>query len=201
LVDASFLAAGDDGIAGGEAARSQYWKIENGGWQKQTNRLSYPQASLIRWEFPARGEMPPVSLHWYDGGLRPPLLPELEADGEGMPEEGMLLVGDGGKILGGFFGEEPRLIPKARMHDFRRSPTSLPRPISELDQFVRACRGEAPAGPSFDKAYPFAETILLGTIALRVNKKLRWDAAKMKFTNSAEANQLRFRKNREGWEV
>lgn len=147
-----------------EAARSQYWKIENCGWQKQTNRLSYPQASLIRWEFPARGEMPPVSLHWYDGGLRPPLLTELEADGEGMPEEGLLLVGDGGKILGGFFGEEP-------------------------------------AGASFDKAYPFAETILLGTIALRVNKKLRWDAAKIEFINSAEANQLRFRKNREGWEV
>ena len=87
------------------------------------------------------------------------------------------------------------------MRDFRPPPARLPRPISELDQFVRACRGEAPAAACFEKAYPFAETILLGTIAVRVDKKLRWDAAKMEFTNSAEANRLRSRKNRPGWEV
>ena len=87
------------------------------------------------------------------------------------------------------------------MRDFRPPPARLPRPIGELDQFVRACRGETPSAACFENAYPFAETILLGTIALRVNKKLRWDAAKMEFANSAEANQLRFRKNRPGWEV
>ncbi len=184
-----------------EANRSQFWKIEDFTWHKQINRVSYPRASMIRWEFPARGELPPVALHWYDGGLRPPLMAELDADGEGMPEEGLLLVGDRGKILAGFSGDQPRLIPKIRMRDFRPPSANLPRPISELDQFVRACRGEAPSAACFDKAYPFAETILLGTIALRVDKKLRWDAAKMEFTNSAEANQLRFRKNRQGWEV
>ncbi len=184
-----------------EASRSQSWKIEDFTWHKQVNRLSYPQASMICWQFPARGELPPVELRWYDGGLRPPLFAELEADGEAMPEEGLLLVGDRGKILAGFAGERPRLIPKARMRDFRPPPASLPRPASELDQFVRGCRGEAPSAACFEKAFPFAETILLGTIALRIDKKLHWDAAKMEFTNSAEANQLRFRKNRPGWEV
>ena len=83
-----------------EAGRSQFWKIENFTWHKQINRLSYPRASMIRWEFPARGDLPPVALHWYDGGLRPPLLAELEADGEEMPEEGLL--------LGRRAGEDPR---------------------------------------------------------------------------------------------
>ncbi len=156
---------------------------------------------MIRWEFPARGELPAVELRWYDGGLRPPMPAELETDGEAMPEEGLLLVGERGKILAGFAGDRPRLIPQARMREFRPPPASLPRPISELDQFVRACRGEMPSAACFEKAYPFAETILLGTIALRIGKKLHWDAAKMEFTNSAEANQLRFRKNRPGWEV
>ncbi|MBI5820649.1 MAG: Gfo/Idh/MocA family oxidoreductase [Verrucomicrobia bacterium] len=184
-----------------EAGRSQFWKIENYGWHKQVNLVSYPRASVIHWEFPARGEMPPVTLHWYDGGLRPPLPKELDDDGEEMPAEGLLFVGDNGKILCGFSGDKPRLIPKARMRDFKEPPQTLPRPIEELDQFIRACRGGQPSDASFENAYPFAETILLGTIALRVNKKLRWDAAKFEFTNSKEANELKCRKNREGWQL
>ncbi len=184
-----------------EATRSQFWKIAEGTWKKQVNTVSYPRASLLHWEFPARGDWPPVTLHWYDGGLRPPLPKELEADGEEMPEEGLLLVGDQGKLLGDFMGGQPRLIPKARMRDFKEPPRTLPRPANELDQFIRACRGGQEPDASFEKAYPFAETILLGTIALRVNKKLRWDSAKFEFTNSPEANELRFRNNRRGWEL
>jgi len=184
-----------------EATRSQYWKIEDFGWHKQVNLLSYPRASTIHWQFPARGDRPPVTLHWYDGGLRPPLPSELEEDGEEMPEEGLLFVGDSGKLLSGFTGENPRLIPKARMRDFKEPPKTLPRPIEELDQFIRACHGGPASDASFENAYPFAETILLGTIALRVNRKLRWDSEKMEFTNSKEANDLKTRQNRAGWEV
>jgi hypothetical protein len=110
-------------------------------------------------------------------------------------------VGDGGKILCEFTGENPRLIPKARMRDFKAPPKILPRPIEELDQFIRACRGGPVSDASFENAYPFAETILLGTIALRVNRKLRWNSEKMEFANSKEANDLKTRQNRAGWEV
>ena len=184
-----------------QATRSQYWKIADFGWHKQVNRLSYPRASLLHWEFPARGEMPPVTLHWYDGGLRPPLPKELDADGEEMPEEGVLYVGDNGKILGDFMGGEPRLLPKARMKAFQPPPKTLPRPIDELEQFIRACQGGPAPDASFEKAYPFAESILLGTVALRQDKKLRWDSSKMQFTNAAEANEMLYRKNRPGWEI
>jgi predicted dehydrogenase len=184
-----------------QASRSQFWKIENFEWHKQVNTISYPRASMIHWEFDARGDLPPVTLHWYDGGLRPPVPPELHDDGEPMPEEGLLFVGDRGKILADFSGGQPRLLPKARMREFKPPPQTLPRPKDELDQFIRACRGEQPADANFLKAYPFAEAILLGTIALRVNQKLNWDTSRFEFTNSAEANALKFRKNRPGWEV
>lgn len=184
-----------------EATRSQYWKIDDYTWHKQTNRIAYPQASVIHWQFAARGALPPVTLHWYDGGLQPPLLKELADDGEEMPDEGLLFVGDSGKLLAGFSGENPRLIPKARMRDFKIPPETLPRPINELDQFIRACHGGQASDASFENAYPFAETILLGTIALRVNKKLKWDTSKFEFANSAEANELKIRKNRPGWEI
>lgn len=87
------------------------------------------------------------------------------------------------------------------MQAFRPPPQSLPRPIGELEQFVRACRGGPASDASFEAAYPFVETILLGTIAVRVPKKLRWDAEKGQFTNSAQANELMHRNNRPGWEV
>ncbi|MGA2617997.1 MAG: Gfo/Idh/MocA family oxidoreductase [Thermoguttaceae bacterium] len=184
-----------------EASRSQFWSIKDCQWHKEENRVSYPQASLIRWEFAARGERPPLALHWYDGGLRPPIPRELEQDGQPMPDEGMLLVGDGGRILAGFMGDKPRLIPAARMRGFQPPPERLPRPAEELEQWVRACRGGRPSEATFETAYPFAETILLGTIAVRVAGKLLWDTEKLAFTNAPAANALLRRKYREGWEL
>ncbi len=183
-----------------EASRSEFWQIENFTWKKQLNRISYPRASSIHWKFPARNDLPPVDLHWYDGGLRPPTPSELVADGEPIPEEGLLLIGDRGKILAGFSGDNPRLIPDVRMREFQPPPESLPRPISELDQWVRACQGGEPSSASFERVYPFAETILLGTIAQRVPSRLNWNSEKMEFDHP-DANALLRRTCREGWQL
>ncbi|MBN1844219.1 MAG: Gfo/Idh/MocA family oxidoreductase [Sedimentisphaerales bacterium] len=184
-----------------EATRSQYWKIVDSTWQKQENRLSYPRAATIRFEFPARGDMPPVTLTWYDGGLRPAKPKELDQDGLDMPAEGLLFVGDNGKILCGFSGDDPRLIPEARMKAFQPPPKTLPRPIGELEQWLAACKGGESSGAAFEKIYPFSETICLGTIALRVDKKLAWDTERFRFANSEEANGLMHRTYRPGWEL
>jgi hypothetical protein len=184
-----------------EASRSQYWKIDDLLWIKQPANVSYPQASLVRWEFPEREDMPPVSLHWYDGGLRPPKPAELEEDGEPMPEEGLLFVGEQGKILAGFQGQEARLIPKKRMERFQPPAQTLPRPLDELEQWVRACRGIALSDASFPSVSSISETILIGTIALRIEKKLRWDAANGRFADAPEADALMTRQYRPGWEL
>lgn len=184
-----------------EATRSQFWAIADFQWSKQVNRVSYPRASMIHWEFPARGDLPAVDLHWYDGGLRPPTPSELVSDGEDLADEGLLLVGDRGKILAGFSGDSPRLIPAVRMREFQTPPETLPRPSGELDQWIRACQGGGASEASFAQVYPFAETILLGTVALRVPNRLRWDSEKMEFTGNAEANALLRRIYRAGWEM
>ena len=184
-----------------EASRSQYWKIDEFLWKRQDNVLSYPRASLLHWEFPGREGMPPVTLHWYDGGLRPPKPRELDEDGEPMPEEGLLFVGDEGKILAEFGGGEPRLIPRARMAHFEPPPQTLPRPAEELDQWIRACRGGAASNASFENVAALAETILLGTIALRVDGKLRWNAASGRFEGAPQADALMSRAYRDGWRL
>ncbi len=133
-----------------EAGRSQYWAIEDFTWHKKVNTVAYPRASVIHWEFPERGEMPPVRLHWYDGGMRPPMIEELEADGRPMPEEGMLFVGDRGKILADFTGGSPQLIPEARMRAFQPPAETVPgRSRSSISSSTpaTAVRNRTPASP------------------------------------------------------
>ena len=92
---------------------------------------TYPLASIIHYDFPARGDMPPVKFTWYDGGLKPPRPEELEPDrpfrGETDEDEGLLFIGDRGKILCGFNGKNPRLIPQSKMDAFQQPPKTLPR--------------------------------------------------------------------------
>lgn len=176
-------------------------RTETGQFNKEYAQVAFPHASTVRWQFPARGDKVPVDLYWYDGGMRPPLMKELEEDGRKMPSEGLLFVGDAGKIVAGFSGKSPRIIPEKAMKLFDRPPQTLPRPDKELNQWVRACRGEKPADANYKTIQPITETLMLGTIALRIPQKLYWDADKMKFTNNQEADRLLYRKYRNGWEL
>ncbi len=165
----------------------------------RVNKETYPLASMVTYEFPARGDMPPLTLTWYDGGVRPPR-PEELADGEVMGDNGRLLVGDKGKILGN------RIIPEARRKEVGEVPRTIPRSPGHYKEWALACKGGAPAGSNFNWAGPLAEVVLLGNVALRLQlreeltrKKLHWDPAALQFTNCSEANQFLRREYRDGW--
>jgi predicted dehydrogenase len=83
------------------------------------NDYSFPAACTIRFKFAAKGARPALDLFWYDGSMRPPTPEELEADNQELPAEGMMFVGDKGKILAGFRGEEPHIIPESKMREYR----------------------------------------------------------------------------------
>jgi predicted dehydrogenase len=163
---------------------------------------TFPVASIIHFNFPARGDMPPVKLTWYDGRLRPLRPDELE-DGQEMGEEneGLLFVGTNGTIMCGFSGENPRLIPESKMKAFNQPPKTLPRSIGHDREWIEACKGGKPAGANFEFAGPITETLLLGNVALRSGKKLYWDGPNMKATNEPAANQCVNFEYREGWRL
>jgi predicted dehydrogenase len=156
----------------------------------KTFKETFPAASIMHFQFPARGELPPVRLAWYDGGLRPPRPPELEDGREmGRENEGLLFVGDRGSILCGFNGSDPRLIPESRMREFQQPPKSLPRSPGNYREWIEACKGGKPGGANFEFEGPITEALLLGNVALRTGKKIYWDGPNMKVTGPAEAQQ------------
>lgn len=168
----------------------------------RVNTETYPLAAMVAYQFPARGEMPPVKLVWYDGGLRPPR-PEELAPGAEMGANGQLLIGDKGKLLNqrGY-----TLLPDQRAQAYGEPPKKLPRSIGHYAEWIAACKGGPPGGSNFDWAGPLTEVVLLGNVALRqqlreelTTKKLLWDGDNLRFTNSDTANQHLQTEYRQGW--
>ena len=162
-----------------------------------------PLACVVHYQFPARGDLPPVQLHWYDGGLLPARPEELEDDRPLDPEDGILFVGDKGKMLvTGWGGEHPRLIPESRNKEYRRPPKTLPRSIGHYQEWIEACKTGSPTRSNFDFAGPLTEAVLLGSVCVRLGgEKLVWDGANFKVTNVAEANEYLHYRYRAGWEL
>jgi hypothetical protein len=175
---------------------------------KVKNDYSFPPACTIRFKFAAKGGRPPLDLHWYDGSMKPITPEELEADNRELPLEGMMFVGDKGRILAGFRGETPELIPAQRMREYRAAknlppPTPAPRGPGRGDaDWVNAFLNGRSTYGDFLLAGPISDAVNLAAVSLRLGgKRLRFDAAAMRITNAPEANKYLFREYRKGWEL
>jgi predicted dehydrogenase len=138
------------------------------------NNETYPTATTVKWEFPARGDLPPVTVTWNDGDRRPERPKELE-QGRKLPDQGGLYYGEKGTMLAPH-GGNPSIIPYSKMGG--------PKPLA-----------------NFDYAGPLSETILLGNVAALAGEKLLWDGPNLKVTNRRQANEHLKRKYREGWRL
>jgi hypothetical protein len=157
-----------------------------------------PLWSIITYEFPARGDLPPVKMTWYDGKKQPPRPEELEPDRK-WDFNGTLFVGDKGKLL---FDGTPHIIPETKMKEFKRPDPTLPRTPGNdhhTDFFI-AAKGGRPAVSNFDFASLVTESALVGNISIRLGgKRLEWDGPNMKARNAPEAQQYVKREYRKGW--
>lgn len=167
----------------------------------RVNDETFPLASIVRFQFPARSDMPPVKLNWYDGGLMPPRPEELGNQRTmGDRSGGCLFIGDKGKLICSCYCRQPRLLPEEKMQEYKRPPQTLPRSKGPYQDWIDACKGGPPASSNFDNSGPFTEMVVMGNLALRVQGKvLEWDGEKMEFTNDAEANQYVKQEYRKGW--
>ncbi|NQT53164.1 Gfo/Idh/MocA family oxidoreductase [bacterium] len=173
------------------------------------NDETAPIWSTITYQFPARGDMPPVKVVWRDGvgkGNTPPERPkELEKERE-LPGKigGQLIVGDKASVLAGVYCRGPRIIPEAKMKEIGKPPESIPRVPKDnhYQEWLDACRGGPKAGANFtDYAAPLTEMVLLGNLAVRTGKRIEWDGEKGICTNVPAANPFLRRDYRKGFEL
>ena len=177
-----------------EASCSKAHKIEN--------NETYPRASTVHYTFPARGNMPPLKLHWYDGGILP-AKPEGFELRRKMSKSGTFIIGDKGSIVCGEYGESPRIFPESKMKKFKVPPKTIERiNVSHEQNWIDACKGGKPACSNFDYSGPFTETVVMGNLAIRMpGRKLLWNGENMKVTNVDEANEFVSRPYRQGWSL
>ena len=171
----------------------------------RVNEETFPVGSMITWNFPERGEMAPVKLVWYDGGMRP-TRPDIIKDGDVMGTNGLMLVGDNGSLFSDW--RKWRIYPDARATEYGEPPKVLPRSPGHHAEWIRACKGGEPAGSNFEWSGPLTEAVLLGNVALRpqlreelTKVKLQWNADQLAFSNHEGANQFLRRDYRAGWEI
>jgi len=177
---------------------------------------SYPRASTVRYRFPARGDMPPVTLTWYDGGRRPPRPQDLPETREFVGSNGTIFVGEKGKLTFGALtagtsaGQAgPRFIPESLGQSYSPPKRTIPRCPNErhwgnpsyrhVQDWIGACKGGSPACSRFEIAGPLTELALLGNVAILSGKPIEWDRDNMQIVGEPDMNKYLRREYRDGW--
>jgi len=169
------------------------------------DEVASPAGATHTYRFGPRGDMPAVTMTWYDGGLRPPVPKGIDPKdprqrlGEG--GNGILFIGDKGMITCGGWSGMPRLLPLSLHREYKRPPKTLPRSKGHHADWLAACKGGPPASGNFEYSARLTELVLLGSVALRTKKVLTWDGPAMKATNAPEAERFLKDQYRRGWEI
>ena len=167
------------------------------------NDYSFPTACTIRFKFAAKGNRPALDLFWYDGSMKPPTPEELEADNQDLDAEGMMFIGDRGKIVADFLGAGPRILSgRKQAHGPAADTVSARDRRGGAAAWVAAMKGGPATHGDFLLAGPISDAFNLGAVSLRMGgRQLLFNAAAGMATNVTEANKLLTREYRSGWEL
>jgi predicted dehydrogenase len=161
---------------------------------------TYPAWSKVNWEFPANASRPGVRFHWYDGGKKPSV--DL-VSGRELPDNGSIIIGEKGTLyIPNPDGAQTVLLPEERLKDFKGLPHTLPDSPEHHAEWIRNCKkGDLGLDymSHFGRAGLMTESLLLGALAIRVGKRIEWDARNRKITNLPEANRFIDQPYRKGW--
>ncbi len=158
---------------------------------------TYPRRLTAKYQFPARGNLPPVKVTWYNGALKPPKEVLL---GHPMTEWGCLVSGAKGAILSSCpWNTRFELLPKATFEGYQGPAPTLPRVPGHHAEWIAACKGGPKTFSSFEIGGPLTEIILLGHVATLANQPIEYDPLAGKIVNCPAANPLLHREYRAGW--
>ncbi len=155
-----------------------------------------PATMSAKYEYGQRGELPPVTLTWYQGNMKPPQWENGEIPQWG---NGMLFIGDDGMILADY--RNNILLPEEKFKDFERPPMSIESSPGQQVEFLEAIKNGTPTLCHFGYSGPLTEANHLGNVAFRAGTKLEWDSKNLKIPNAPEAERFLKREYREGWSL
>jgi predicted dehydrogenase len=153
-----------------------------------------PASMSATYEYPARGERPPVRLTWYQGKPKPPQWEEKTIPQWG---SGVLFVGDKGMLLSDY--GKHLLLPEDKFADFQRPPEVIPASLGHHKEWLHGCKTGAPTTCHFGYSGKLTEANHLGNVAYRAAKRIQWDSKNMRIPNAPDAEQYLGREYRQGW--
>jgi predicted dehydrogenase len=160
---------------------------------------TYPKQSIVTYSFPQRGDLRPLRMKWYDGGLKPS--PDI-LDRRELPGSGVVLIGEKGRMFSpDDYCAQYELLPKEKFEGFRPPKPTLPRSPGHHAEWIRACKGGEPAMSNFDYASALTETMLLGDLAIVTGEPIYWDSEAMKAIGCPKADEYISRTYRPGWRL
>ncbi|HEX7071123.1 MAG TPA: Gfo/Idh/MocA family oxidoreductase [Rhodothermales bacterium] len=166
------------------------------------SEVAYPVAGTLHFTHAPKEGRPGIDLYWYEGGIKPQTPPELRETGESLEGEGMMFVGDAGKILCHFHGNGPRVLGTSTAANAPAIPAPEVEIVDGADEWIRAYKNGGRSRGAFENVEALAEATALGGVAFRVaGKRLLWDSANLRITNDEDANRFVRRTYREGWEI
>jgi predicted dehydrogenase len=151
---------------------------------------------IVEYEFPARGELPPVKLTWYDGGKRPVLFEQGQLPRWG---DGVLFVGEKGMLIADY--DRHKLLPEKEFEGFKPPAPTIPASIGHHREWVEACKTGAATTCNFGYSGALTETVLLGNVAYRLGRPLDWDAGSLRARNEPGAEEFLHRQYRKPWRL
>jgi hypothetical protein len=150
----------------------------------------------VRYEYAADGDQPEVAVSWYQGTHKPDLLTSGKIPAW---DSGVLFVGEKGMLLSDY--GKYLLLPEDQFRDFKRPDPFIPASRGHHEEWIHACKTGDPTTCNFEYAGWLTEANHLGNVAYRTGKKLEWNAAEMKVTNTADADRFIRRDYRNGWQL
>ncbi len=150
--------------------------------------------TIARQEYPARGDLPPVTLTWYSGGGCPAFIKE-----DNIPQwnSAVLFIGSDGMLIADY--NKHQLLPVEKFAGFQPPDPFIPESIGHHAEWIEACKTGGPTTCNFDYSGALTEAALLCNVALRTGRKLTWDAKNLKAVDCPEADVFIRRQYREGW--
>ncbi|MCA9231249.1 MAG: Gfo/Idh/MocA family oxidoreductase [Planctomycetales bacterium] len=155
-----------------------------------------PASMQVKYQYDARGDLPPVELTWYQGTNKPKLWEDKRIP---QWDSAVLFVGDEGMVLSDY-GKHV-LLPEEKYADFVPPAETIPKSIGHHAEWIDACKSGRPTTCNFEYSGWLTEANHLGNVAYRTGKRLEWDAKSLRATNAPEADQFIRRTYRKGWEL